>query len=196
MHEKPSNITRKDAFESQRQRIMKMKELFKNKRFILILAAALLLLAGAVWLNLKLGGDDPGSAAEATPEPADPARETMVNVYGDYFNSFRTERSRLREREIDYLRSIINSENSDEDTLADAQTRLLELVSNMEKEFSIESRIRSKGFLDAAATVGGDTATVVIDGESLSDEEVARILDIVVTETGLPASKIKISLGT
>ena len=195
MHEKPSNITRKDAFESQRQRIMKMKELFKNKRFILILAAALLLLAGAVWLNLKLGSDDPGYAAEATPEPADPARETMVNVYGDYFNSFRTERSRLREREIDYLRSIINSENSDEDTLADAQTRLLELVSNMEKEFSIESRIRSKGFLDAAATIGGDTATVVIDGESLSDEEVARILDIVVTETGLPASKIKISLG-
>ena len=61
MHEKPSNITRKDAFESQRQRIMKMKELFKNKRFILILAAALLLLAGAVWLNLKLGSDDPGT---------------------------------------------------------------------------------------------------------------------------------------
>lgn len=172
-----------------------MKELFKNKRFILILVLALLLLAGAVWLNLKLSGDDIRSASDGSPEPTEPSRETMVNVYGDYFNSFRTERSRLREREIDYLRSIINSDSADEDTLADAQNRLLELVSNMEKEFSIESRIRSKGFLDAAATIGSGTATVVIDGESLSDEEVARILDIIVTETGLPASKIKISLG-
>ena len=172
-----------------------MKAFFKNKRFVLILAAALLLLAGAVWLNLKLGGEDIRSAEENTPEPTGLAQETMVNVWDDYFNSFRTERSRLREREIDYLRSIINSDNSDEDTLEDAQNRLLELVSNMEKEFTIESRIRSKGFLDAAATVSGGTATVVIDGESLSDEEVARILDIVVTETGFPASQIKISLG-
>ena len=73
-----------------------MKAFFKNKRFVLILIAALLMLAGAVWLNLKLGGDDIRSAEENTPEPTELSQETMVNVWGDYFNSFRTERSRLR----------------------------------------------------------------------------------------------------
>ena len=117
----------------------------------------------------------------------------MVNVYGDYFNSFRTERSRVRAQEIEYLRSIINSESTDEDALEDAQQRLLDLVSRMEKEFTIESRIRGKGFLDAAATYQGDAVNVVIDGKTLTDEEVARILDIVMGETGLPASAVKIS---
>ena len=169
---------------------------FKNKRVVFILVAALILLAAAVWLNLKLGrGAEDITAEEPSPSPTEESRETMLNLYGDYFNSFRTERSEVRAQEIDYLRSIINGSNSDEDSIREAQTRLLELVGNMEKEFTIESRIRGKGFLDAAATLRSDSVTVIIDGESLSDEEVARILDIVMTETGMPASAIKISLG-
>ena len=174
---------------------MKIKSV--SKRFYIILAAALLLLAGTVWLNLKLEKEDPveGELPSASPSSEPGAKETMVSVYGDYFNSFRTERSRTRAQEIDYLRSILNSENIDEESIAEAQGRLLTLVGNMEKEFTIESRIRSKGFLDAAATIRDDQATVVIDGGALTDEEVARILDIVMSETGLPASAVKISLG-
>lgn len=172
-----------------------MEKGIRNKRFIIVLAAALLLLAGAVWLNLKLNRDNEAGIAGADATPAPSELETSAKVFGDYFNSFRNERSELRAQEIDYLRSIINSEAADEDTLADAETRLLDLVNKMEKEFAIESRIRSKGFLDAAATFQGSSVTVVVDGESLSDEEVARILDIVMTETGLPASAVRISLG-
>lgn len=169
----------------------------KNKRFIIVLAAAVILLCAAVYVNMKLGKlDTVGEPDEAqATEPAEESRETMLNVYNDYFNSFRTERSEVRAKEIEYLRSIINGANADEDSIADVQERLLQLVGNMEKEFTIESRIRGKGFLDAAATLMGDSISVVIDGESLSDEEVARILDIVMSETGLPASAIKISLG-
>ena len=167
----------------------------RNKRFIFVLAAAVILLGAAVWANLKLSKDDLTDVSGETPQPTEQTAETMLNMYGSYFNAFRTERSEVRAQEIEYLRSIINGENSDEDTIEDAGNRLLELVGNMEKEFTIESRIRGKGFLDAAATMHGDSVTVVIDGDALSDEEVARILDIVMSETGLPASAIKISLG-
>ncbi|MBO6060774.1 MAG: SpoIIIAH-like family protein, partial [Clostridia bacterium] len=110
-----------------------------NKRFIMVLAAALLLLAGAVWLNLKLGREDEASLIGADPEPTEPAsKETMADLFSNYFTDFRAERSELRASEIDYLRSIINSENADPSSLEEAQTRLLELVSNMEKEFTIE----------------------------------------------------------
>ncbi len=169
----------------------------KNKRVLFVLAAAIILLCAAVWLNLKLGKEkgETLTGVDQTPAPTEESQQTMLNIRGDYFNAFREERSDVRAREIDYLRSIINSENSDEDSIVEAQDRLLELVGNMEKEFTVESRIRGKGFLDAAATIRSDSATVVIDGEALSDEEVARILDIVISETGLPAASIKISLG-
>ncbi len=174
-----------------------MEKIKKNKRFVIVLAAALLLLGGAVWLNIKLNGNSAADVLgqDASPKPTETSKETMVNVYNDFFNSFRTERSEIRAQEIDYLRSIINSGKADKDTLADAQTRLMDLVAKMEKEFTIESQIRGKGFSDAAATYQGNSVTVVIDGDELTDEEVAKILDIVMTETGLPASAIKISLG-
>lgn len=174
-----------------------MEKRTKNKRFIIVLAAALLLLGAAVWLNVKLGKNGTANVlgSDPTPAPSEEYRETSAGVYNDYFNAFRTERSALRAQEIEYLRSMINSDNTDEDALADAQTRLLDLVSKMEKEFAIESRIRSKGFLDAAATYQGSSVSVVVDGETLTDEEVARILDIVMSETGLPASAVTISLG-
>lgn len=174
-----------------------MGKLRKNKKFIIVLAVALLLLAGSVWLNLKLNRDGVTNVlgADPTAVPDDASKETSANVFNDYFNVFRTERSEVRAQEIDYLRSIINSEMTDAETMKDAQARLFELVSKMEKEFAIESQIRGKGFTDAAATYQGNSITVIIDSETLSDEEVARILDIVMTETGLPASSVRISLG-
>lgn len=174
-----------------------MEKIKKNKRFIIVLVLALVLLAGAVWLNLKLNAEKESqlNGSSETDKPSDGSQETMVNIYNDFFNTFRAERSEIRAQEIDYLRSIINSENTDSEAMRDAQTRLYELVGKMEKEFSIESQIRGKGFLDAAATYQGNSVTVVIDGDTLTDEEVAKILDIVMTETGLPASQIRISVG-
>lgn len=170
-------------------------EIRKNKRFFIVLAVAAVLLIGAVWLNIRFNSDS--AEAKANEQAQDGgSQETMVNVFDDYFNSFRAKRSEVRAQEIEFLRSIINSENADPESLKDAQDRLMELVGNMEKEFTIESRIRGKGFLDAAATLKKDDASIVIGGTALTDEEVARILDIVISETGLPAAKITISLGS
>lgn len=172
-----------------------------NKGLIaLILIGALLV--GAIWLNasLKRGGgqsasnenkkDDSDSSADLGGE-----KTVSAGVYQNYFAGFREERNSLRAKEIDYLRLIINEGGTDPDTLQNAQQRLMELVESMEKEFSIESMIRSKGFLDAAVTMRNGSVSVVISGDTLSDEEVARILDIIKTETGAPASKIKISVS-
>ena len=90
---------------------------------------------------------------------------------------------------------IIADETTDKAALLDAQNRLLELVNNMEKEFAIESLIRGKGFKDAAVTVRDGSVNVIIEGEKLTDEEVARILDIVCSETGVQARQVKISLS-
>ena len=180
-----------------------------------VIAAVLLLalLAGAIWLNVKLkesGGetdamagktneaqqtDQRGEAGDAADGSDTDAASVSAGVYDGYFSGFREERSSIRAQEIDFLRMIVEDESTDADTLRNAQERLMQLVSNMEQEFSIESKIRSKGFRDAAVTFRNDSVTVVIDGESLTDEEVARILDIIKNETGVSAQAVRISLS-
>lgn len=176
-----------------------------TKKGIIALAVLIILLAGAIWLNTRLNGENPadGGSADGTSAPGkDGASGTNVstvggnaNIYSSYFANFRDERNLVRAQEIEYLRMILAEEGSDAETVQNAKERLMELVSNMEQEFAIESLIRAKGFLDAAVTLRSDAISVIIDGETLSDEEVARILDIVQTETGAEASKIKISLS-
>ncbi|MBR3299708.1 MAG: SpoIIIAH-like family protein [Clostridia bacterium] len=172
---------------------------------IIALAVLAGLLVGAILLNVSLNakqqsasaGDGPGGGAGGGENAVGDAQDKAVSagVYTNYFADFRDERSAVRAQEIDYLRMIINEESTDPETLRNAQQRLIDLVEGMEREFSIESMIRSKGFLDAAVTFRNDAVSVVISGESLTEEEVARILDIVKTETGAPASKIRISLN-
>lgn len=167
-----------------------------TKRGVIALSLLLLLLAGAIWLNVHL---DKNGENEIEPPGGGNALESLkptnADVYSGYFEDFRTERNTVRAREIEYLRMIIAEDSTDAETLQDAQARLMELVNNMEQEFSIESQIRAKGFLDAAVTFRNGSVSVVVDGDALSDEEVARILEIVSRETGVKAIDIRISLS-
>ena len=98
-----------------------------------------------------------------------------------------------RNAEIQVLESIIKSDKTDAEALADAQEQKLEIVTCMEMEFTIESLIKAKGFNDVAVTVHKGSVNVIVDADSLSAEQVAQILDIVRSETGEPASNVKVS---
>lgn len=185
--------------ESKMNRI-KFKLTSKGLIALVVLSA---LLVGAIFVNVALKNKEKQNALneesrgeeQVLEASGDGDKAVSARVYEDYFTGFRNERSELRAKEIEYLRLIINDSGTDAETLQNAQVRLIELVENMEREFSIESMIRSKGFLDAAVTFRNDAVSVVINGDSLTNEEVARILDIVRTETGAPTSRIRISLS-
>lgn len=175
---------------------MKKLKIKFTKKGIIALSVLLLLLAAAIYLNIRYNTDDPGNLdvmGNADEQDGD-LQPVDAKVYNDYFVAFRNERNNIRAQEIEYLRAIISQGTADADTIADANARLMELVNNMEKEFTIENRIKAKGFLDAAVTFQNGTISVIIDGTSLTDEEVARILDIVRSESDLTADKITISL--
>lgn len=167
-----------------------------TKKGIIALALLLVLLAGAIYLNIKLDNDQTSVMDVIGKEDETGKLEPVdAKVYNDYFINFRSERNNIRAQEIDYLRSIISQQGTDKETLDNAQNRLLELVNNMEQEFSIENKIKARGFLDAAVLFKNGMVSVIIDGDSLTDEDVARILDIVKNETGIAAEQIRISLN-
>ena len=68
------------------------------------------------------------------------------------------------------------------------------LASYTLKEAQIENLVTAKGYTDCVAFMGAESVSVVVSTESgdLSSADVAKIADIAMTETGYPASSIKI----
>ena len=175
-----------------------MKKLF-SRYGVLIVTALLLIGAFIVNMNANSRADEAvqavaGSAGDAEEEAAlDQAKSGEEPE--NYFESFRQERSETRALEIEYLDEVIETSASDVETLADAQEQKLALVENMEKEFTVESLIKAKGFEDAAVTFHSGSVNVIVDCAELDESQVAQILDIVMRETGESAANITVQTG-
>ena len=120
------------------------------KKYLVLMVVAVLFV-GAFLLNLKTNAAKTQSGGDEALQPPEEAQEAEY-VSGDYFATFRDDREQVRKLEMEYLDEVIAASASDDETLADAQGQKLTLVENMEKEFTVESLIKAKGFEDAAVT--------------------------------------------
>lgn len=161
-------------------------------RSTVTLAALALLFAVALGIRLFSGNTEPVVSIQK--ESAAPAAEEAQSAAqtGDFFRDFRAQRETARADEIALLDSIVQRENAPEDSVKKADERRIELTRFTEQERAIEKLLVAKGFEDAAAFVQEGTATIVVKKEKLTDEEIARILEMAMRQTGQEASNIKI----
>lgn len=162
-----------------------------NKK-VLTLVGVTVLLIGAIVTNLLINN---AKAKEEGTLPASAGAEdesVQASAQTSFFESFRQERDATRAEEIEYLDTIVE-QGADEETLADAQQQKMTIVDNMEKEMTIESLLKAKGFTDAAVTLHDGSINVVLQAETLTDEQVAQVLDIIIRETGESAENIKVT---
>ena len=112
----------------------------------------------------------------------------------DYFASARLTRQQARDNAISLLQEAARQEDADTEVRNGASEGIQVLASYTLKEAQIENLVTAKGYQDCVAFLGDSNVSVVVStgtGE-LSAEDVARITDIATTETGLPASGVKI----
>lgn len=161
-------------------------------RSTVTLAALALLFAVAFGIRLFSGNTEPVVSIQK--ESAAPAAEEAQSAAqtGNFFKDFRAQRETARADEIALLDSIVQRENAPEDSVKKADERRIELTRFTEQERAIEKLLVAKGFEDAAAFVQEGTATIVVKKEKLTDEEIARILEMAMRQTGQEASNIKI----
>lgn len=161
-------------------------------RSTVTLAALALLFAVALGIRLFPGNTEPVVSIQK--ESAAPAAEEAQSAAqtGDFFKDFRAQRETARADEIALLDSIVQRENAPENSVKKADERRIELTRFTEQERAIEKLLVAKGFEDAAAFVQEGTATIVVKKEKLTDEEIARILEMAMRQTGQEASNIKI----
>ena len=135
--------------------------------------------------------DGEQSPAEDTGAPAD---EDMIYTGSDYFASARLTRQQARDNAISLLQEAAEQENADQSVANEASQGIQVLASYTLAEAQIENLVTAKGYADCVAFMGDESVSVVVSTKSgeLTAEDVAKITDITITETGLPADGIKI----
>ena len=138
---------------------------------------------------LVSGTEDGEDAPAAAPED-----ETGVYTGSDYFASARLTRQQARDSAITLLQEAAAQENADTAVANEASEGIQALASFTLKEAQIENLVTAKGYADCVAFMGEDSISVVVStGErELTGEDVAKITDIAMSETGYGAGGIKI----
>lgn len=133
---------------------------------------------------------------DAAPQPFYQSKAESTGASGeaavssDFFVEYRLERDRTRGQRIEWLREVINNENSAGETRQKAQEHLLDISSEMEKEIELENLLRAKGFKDAAVIADERAVTVIVTSDKLSVSESAEINSLVSRSTGVDAQNI------
>ncbi|MBQ8852326.1 MAG: SpoIIIAH-like family protein [Oscillibacter sp.] len=125
---------------------------------------------------------------------SDTADETAVYTGGDYFASARLTRQQARDSALALLEEAAAQAGADQETLSEASESIQVLASYTLQEAQIENLVTAKGYEDCVAFMSDGSLSVVVSTESgeLQAEDVAKITDIAMTESGLPAASIKI----
>jgi len=131
-----------------------------------------------------------GTSAPKLPTPAQnplegPAANKRKEKSGEeFFVEYRLERDRVRSREIEMLREVIDNPNSSPQVRNEAQQRLIRLSEYMEQEMQLEALLQAKGYPEAAVFIQPSTVNVIVRAPQLKDEDVNRIGELVARTTG------------
>ena len=134
-----------------------------------------------------VSGQEDGTAGGA-------ADEAAVYEGGDYFASARLTRQQARDNAISLLQEAADQSGADAAVANEASEGIQVLAGYTMKEAQIENLVTAKGYTDCVAFMGEDSISVVVstDTGDLTAEDVAKVVDIAVTESGYPASAIKV----
>ena len=171
----------------------------------LVAATVFVFVGMAVYLNWRYGAQVPMSddgaevgkvlgqstLVSGTAEGAD-GEEPLEII--DYFSNARLTRQQARDSALALLREAASDANADEEAAANVTDSIQVLAGYAVAEAQIENLVTAKGYADCVAFMGDDSISVVVDAgeEGLKPLDVARISEIVLTETDYTAQQIKV----
>jgi len=152
------------------------------RRMIMALAAATCVLFASLFAAGIVGNDD--CTAESNPSDEDMACNP--------FEDFRYERNTVRQTQISQLNELIRSGRDEKEIVALAQKRLLDLMSSMEMETTLEGILKIRSFEDVIVTVCDESVSVFVKTDMLTQQQTAVIFDLICTEMEFSSRNVKI----
>lgn len=124
-------------------------------------------------------------------EGEDNAQATSAS---DYFSEARLSRQQARDEAVSIFKQTSESATADADAKQQAEASIATMAENAVKEARIESLVVAKGYKDCVAFINDDGVNVIVQKteQGLQETDVAKIRDIVLSETDATADTIKI----
>ncbi|MCR5664796.1 MAG: SpoIIIAH-like family protein [Oscillospiraceae bacterium] len=172
----------------------------KSKKRSLTLLALIMFVSAAVLLNWsynkrwgKADAEMVSAEDKGIAEAAERAQKLAASASG-YFSEARLTRQVSRDEALQLLQTAASSEAASQETIDTAMNAISAMATCSMKESQIENLLLAKDFADCVVYIGNDAVTVAVPApeEGLSEEAVARITDIILTETSYEASQLNI----
>ena len=111
-----------------------------------------------------------------------------------YFSEARLTRQVSRDEALQLLQTAASADTASQETIDSAMNAISVMATNSMKESQIENLLIAKDFADCVVYIGNDAITVAVPApeDGLTEDAVARIRDIILTETGYDASRLNI----
>ena len=154
------------------------KVLTKKKK-IFIICGMLILLVVTGGLNLYLN------------KPVEDL-QTTTSSQMSLLSSYRASKMETRNSMLEMYDSIIST-SKDAEQILETNAKISDLAGRIETETVLEGMIMASGYEDVVVTNVDDSYTVMVKSNGLTSDDVAKILSILVKETGVSATNVKIS---
>ena len=111
-----------------------------------------------------------------------------------YFSTARLNRQQARDSALELLQQAAADEDADQAMIDEANASIQTMASYTLSEAQVENLVKAKGYADCVAFMGDGGVSVVVStaGDGLQTEDVAKITDIVLSETDYTADQIRI----
>lgn len=173
----------------------------KNKKRNITMLAVLMFVCAAVALNWsynnRWGNPDAEmvSAEDAAMMNANAQfNQSTEASASEYFAEARLTRQVSRDEALQLLQTAATAETASQETIDSAMNAISAMAACSMQESQIENLLIAKDFADCVVYIGNNSVTVAVPApeEGLSEEAVARITDIICSETSYEAAQLSI----
>ena len=165
----------------------------KAKRNIII-AAVLVLVCAAVYLNWSYNASDESEPVDAADDANGAQTVGTQDSTDEYFAQARLARQTSRDEALGLLETAAASEGASQETIDASMDAIAAMATWSMQETQIENLLLAKNFADAVVYISSDGVTVAVPApvEGLNSAEVAQITETVIGETGCTAEDIRV----
>lgn len=173
----------------------------KNRKRNVTMIAVLVFVCAAVALNWSYNnrwGTPDSEMVAAEDEARLNADAEFVQSAGggasSYFAEARLTRQVSRDEALELLQTAATAETASQETIDSAMNAISSMATSSMQESQIENLLIAKDFEDCVVYIGNNSVTVAVPApqEGLSQEAVARVTDIICTETQYTADQLSI----
>lgn len=119
--------------------------------------------------------------------------ETTTNSDNSYFTQSRLDRDNMYSQMLENYQKILEADNLDSDEKTIAQEEIKRINDETNAIMIAENLIKTKGFEDVILFVNNGNVSVVVKAETLDENQVAQIQNIITRELKVEVSKINVS---